>query len=357
MEITVQRSDQKKNKPDSKKLGFGQHFSEHLFQVRYTEELGWHQPQILPYQNFQIDPGASVLHYGQALFEGMKAFRQKSGDIVIFRPDYNYNRLHQGAERLCMQAPSHELMAEGIEKLVAIDQEWVPHERGCALYIRPTLIGTEAFLGVRPSRSYLFYVILSPVGSYYTEGLNPISIWVEEKYVRAAPGGLGATKAGANYASSLKAALEAKKKGYAQVLWLDVHHQYVEEVGTMNVFFVFENEIVTPALNGTILAGGIRDTALQLMRSWGLPVSERKIEISEVMEGFRSGRLKEAFGTGTAAVISPIGELFYQNQKWILNDKKIGPLAQRLYDEVTGLQYGDIADSRGWLKKIDLKSI
>lgn len=353
LNIPVQKCAQSKTKPPSQDLGFGQYFSDHLYQVRYSPKKGWHQAEIIPYQNFQIDPGAAVLHYGQALFEGMKAFRQKNGDIVLFRPEYNCKRLQQGAARLCMEAPPTDVMMAGIRKLVALEKDWVPQERGCSLYIRPTLIGTEAFLGVRPSQEYLFYVILSPVSSYYKEGLNPISIWVEENYIRAAPGGLGATKAGANYAASLLAALEAKKKGYAQVLWLDVAHQHIEEVGTMNVFFKIGDEIITPSLDGTILAGGVRDCVLQMLRSWGLKVTERKLGIDEVLQAMQQGRLQEAFGTGTAAVISPIGKLFYQGKDWILNDQKIGPVASRLYNEITAIQYGESEDKFGWLEKVE----
>ncbi|MEZ0391993.1 MAG: branched-chain amino acid aminotransferase [Pseudobdellovibrionaceae bacterium] len=352
LRIPVQKCVQGKTKPNSQSLGFGQYFTDHLFQVKYSSQNGWHEPQVIPYGNFQIDPGASVLHYGQALFEGMKAFRLKDGGIGLFRPDYNCRRLQAGANRLCMQAPPAELMMAGIKELIKVDADWIPKDRGCSLYIRPTLIGTEAFLGVRPSNEYLFYVILSPVSSYYKEGLNPISIWVEEKYVRAAPGGLGATKAGANYAASLLAALEAKSHGYAQVLWLDVHHQYIEEVGTMNVFFVIDDEVITPSLDGTILAGGVRDSAIQLMRSWGLKVSERKLAMQEVLSALQSGRLKEAFGTGTAAVVSPMGELYYQGKQWVLNEKKIGPLAQKLYQEITAIQYGEATDSWGWIERL-----
>lgn len=352
LEIPVQKSQHLKAKPKSDTLGFGQYFTDHLFEASYSAERGWHDAKVVPYHSFQIDPGASVLHYGQALFEGMKAFRQKNGDIVLFRPDYNCRRLQEGAQRLCMQAPPSELMMAGIRQLIQVDRDWIPSEKGCSLYIRPTLIGTEAFLGVRPSQNYLFFAILSPVSSYYKEGLDPISIWVEEKYVRAAPGGLGATKAGANYAASLLAALEAKKHGHSQVLWLDVNHQYIEEVGTMNVFFVIDDEVITPTLDGTILSGGVRSSALQLLRSWGLRVSERKLAMNEVIQALQQGRLKEAFGTGTAAVISPIGELSYQSQKWVLNQKKIGPLAQRLYNEITGIQYGELPDTWGWLQKL-----
>lgn len=347
MHIQIERSQNLKTKPATSQLGFGQHFSDHLFVAEYDGQ-SWIQPRVIPYQNFSLDPGAAVLHYGQALFEGMKAFRQTQGQTVLFRPEYNWHRLTEGAARLCMQAPPKELMLEGLKALVKVDESWIPTEHGCSLYIRPTLIGTEAFLGVRPSQKFLFYIMLSPVGSYYKEGLSPIPIWVEEKYVRAAPGGLGYTKAGANYAASLLAAQEAKKKGYAQVLWLDVSHQYIEEVGTMNVFFVIDDEIITPALDGTILSGGIRDCTLQLLKSWGLRISERKLKMSEVLTAFESGRLKEAFGTGTAAVISPIGQLNYQGRPLILNENKIGPLAQRLYNEITGIQYGEKPDPWGW---------
>lgn len=347
MQIPIEKSPNLKAKPAPSQLGFGQYFSDHLFVAEYDGKA-WVHPRVIPYQNFSLDPGAAVLHYGQALFEGMKAFRQAQGQTVLFRPEYNWLRLTEGAARLCMQAPPKELMLAGLKALVKVDESWIPTERGCSLYIRPTLIGTEAFLGVRPSQKFLFYIMLSPVGSYYKEGLSPIPIWVEEKYVRAAPGGLGYTKAGANYAASLLAAQEAKKKGYAQVLWLDVSHQYIEEVGTMNVFFAIDDEIITPALDGTILSGGIRDCTIQLLKSWGLKISERKLKISEVISASESGHLKEAFGTGTAAVISPIGELNYQERRVILNENKIGPLAQRLYNEITRIQYGEIPDTWDW---------
>ncbi len=351
--LSLTLSSNLKSKPPSTDLGFGQYFTDHLFQMKFSVDKQWHQAEIIPYQNFQIDPGASVLHYGQALFEGMKAFRQTSGDVVLFRPQYNCERLQMGAARLCMEAPPTDLMMSGIRKLVDLDRDWIPKEQGCSLYIRPTLIGTEAFLGVRPSKQYLFYTLLSPVGSYYKEGLNPVSIWVEEKYIRAAPGGLGATKAGANYAASLLAATEARKQGYAQVLWLDVTHTYVEEVGTMNAFFVIDDEIITPALNGSILAGGVRNSVLEMLRTWGLKVSERQLAIAEVIQASEQGRLKEAFGTGTAAVISPIGELFYKGKKQLINKQKIGPLAQRLYNQITGIQSGDLPDQWNWLEKVE----
>jgi len=352
MSIPVEKTSKPKIHPAPDQLGFGQFFTDHMFLMEYSEAKGWHNPRITPYQPLPIDPGACVLHYGQALFEGMKAFSQKNDDVVLFRPQYNCQRLITGATRLCMQAPPADLMLEGIQALVRTDQAWVPKFQGGALYIRPTLIATEAFLGVRPSKNYLFYVILSPVGSYYKEGLNPISIWVEEKYIRAAPGGLGATKAGANYASSLLAAQEAKKKGCAQVLWLDVTHEHIEEVGTMNVFFKIDDQILTPSLNGSILAGGTRDSVIQVLKSWNLPVIERRLSLAEILEAHSQGRLQEAFGTGTAAVISPIGEFQYRDRALIVNGRAIGPLAQKLYKEFTDLQYGEKPDTRQWLMKI-----
>ncbi|MDG0817581.1 branched-chain amino acid aminotransferase [Bdellovibrio svalbardensis] len=335
--------------PPSDQLGFGQYFTDHMFVAKYMEGKGWYDAQILPYGPLPLDPGASVFHYGQALFEGMKAFRQADGKIVFFRPEFNHDRMAQGAERMCLEAPPLDLFMQGLHELVKVDQRWIPHEPNTALYIRPTLIGTESFLGVRPSRETMFFILLSPVGSYYSEGTKPVKIWTEEKYLRAAPGGLGAVKAGANYASSLKAALEAKKKGYAQVLWLDVEHQGIEEVGTMNVFFVFKNEIVTPALNGSILNGGTRDAIIELLHSKNLPIVERKITITEVVERLQKGELLEAFGTGTAAVISPIGELHYQGKDWVINGGQTGELSTKLYNEITSIQRGQMPDTQGWI--------
>lgn len=353
MKITIEKNTQFKTKPDINTLGFGKYFTDHMFTVKYTSKKGWHDAHVGPYKPFELDPGASVLHYGQALFEGMKAFKQKDGKVVLFRPEFNWKRMCAGAERLCMQAPPENIFMEGIKELVKMDQSWIPDQPG-SLYIRPTLIGTEAFLGVRPSDEIIFFAILSPVSSYYSEGSSAINIWVETEYLRAAPGGLGATKAAANYAASLKAALQAKKNGYSQVLWLDHSRQYVEEVGTMNVFFVFENEIVTPMLDGTILNGGVRDSIVELLKSWNLPIVERKLTINEVVESFKTGKLKEAFGTGTAAVITPIGEL--ASKDWKINlapDGKKGDLSQKIYDELVGIQYGHRPDKLNWLKPLN----
>jgi branched-chain amino acid aminotransferase len=351
-QISVERSRNPKIKPTGD-LGFGVYFTDHVFVCDYKRSQGWKAPQIIPYDSFKIDPSASVLHYGQALFEGMKAFKQTNGHTVIFRPQFNYARMKFGAERLCMEMPSEEIFVEGIKTLVKTDLDWVPAKKGSSLYLRPTLIGTEGFLGVRPSDEYRFFVIASPVSSYYKEGIGPVKIWVEENYVRAAPGGLGATKAAANYAGSLKAAYEAKQKGYSQVLWLDVNHEYIEEVGTMNVFFMINGEAHTPSLEGTILAGGVRNSTIQLLNDSGIKVVERKIKWSELEAAFKSGSFTEAFGTGTAAVITPIGELTRGTQTFHL-DKVNEPfkVGRLIYDKMTSIQYGESPDTHDWLVKI-----
>lgn len=351
--IKVTKTSHLRNKPDFSNLSFGKYFSDHMYLLNYNQENSWHNSRIEPYAPLSIDPAASVLHYGQALFEGMKTFRHKNDDIFLFRPGFNADRMQYGAERLCMQAPPLEMMLDGFRELSKIDREWIPKAHGSALYLRPTLIGTEAFLGVRPSTEYLFFIIASPVGSYYKEGVNPVRIWIEEKYTRAAPGGLGFTKAGANYASSLKAALDAKQKGYAQVLWLDSTKKKIEEVGTMNVFFVIKDKIITPALEGTILNGGTRSCAIQLLRHMGYSVEERPLQLAEVIQAYNANDLKEVFGTGTAAVISPVGELANDHIKMVINEQKIGPISKKLHEEITGIQHGEKPDIFHWLQKID----
>ncbi len=352
MSVPVRRSAKPKPKPSYESLGFGKFFSDHMLIAYYSESKGWHGVEIKPYEPFSLDPAASVLHYGQALFEGMKAFRQESGKCVVFRPEFNWQRMVEGAKRLCMPMPSETQFVSWIKEVVRVDQDWVPNKKGASLYIRPTLIGTEGFLGVRPANEYIFFVILSPVGSYYSEGLAPLKIWIEEDFLRAAPGGLGATKAAANYANSLRAAFEAKQKGYSQVLWLDVERKYVEEVGTMNVFFVFDDEIATPKLDGTILAGGVRDSVITLLKSMNKKIVERKVTIQEIKDAALNGTLKEVFGTGTAAVISPVGELGSKNWKTTVQDGKTGPVAKALYDTLTGIQYGQLPDKFGWVQSV-----
>lgn len=333
-------------------LGFGQYFTDHWFISKFSEQKGWYESRIEPYGKFEIDPAASVLHYAQALFEGMKAFRQQDGKVAIFRPEFNFHRMQEGAARLCLQSPPQKLFRKGLKELLLLDERWVPKNPNCSLYIRPTLVGTEAFLGVRPSREILFFIILSPVGSYYSGGSSPVKIWIEQETIRAAPGGLGATKAGANYAASLKAAHDAKARGFSQVLWLDTQRDGVEEVGTMNVFFVLKNEVVTPALNGSILAGGVRDSVLQLLRMQGKKVSERRITMAELSQQYQAGNLIEAFGTGTAAVITPIGEMHSNHEKMIINDNQTGPLSQQLLAQITGIQRGTEKDPLGWMRSI-----
>lgn len=348
-EIQTQIVANRKDIPAAGDLRFGQHFSDHWFWSRYRESSGWHEARVEPYGPMKIDPAACVFHYGQALFEGMKAFRRSDGSIWLFRPGFNYDRLCAGADRLCMEPPPRELFMEGLRRLIEIDERWVPPEDGCSLYIRPALIGTEGFLGVRPSREYLFFILLSPASTYYSAESQTVKIWVEESAVRAAPGGLGATKAGANYAASLRAALDAKKRGYAQVLWLDVHHQGIEEVGTMNVFFIFNNEIVTPALNGSILEGGVRAAVLHLLRHEGATVNERRITMDELRVRHGRGELQEAFGTGTAAVISPIGELHYRGQPIRIHGGEPGPVAKRLHRTLADIQRGRRPDEFSWM--------
>lgn len=352
MHIERQLTSSPRTKVPADKLGFGKYFSDHMYLLDYSAGR-WEKPRILPYGPLAIEPGASVLHYAQCLFEGMKAYRGKGGKILLFRPDFNAERMAEGCVRLCMPSVPTELFVEGIRELVKVDESWVPTEKGASLYIRPTMVGTESFLGVRPAEKYLFFVITSPVSAYYTEGFNPVKIWVEEEYIRAAPGGLGAVKAGANYAGSLKAFQKAKAKGFAQVLWLDaIEHKRVEEVGTMNVFFRLKNEIVTPPLGGTILPGATRDCVIELLKHWKLPIVERNITIDEVVALDKKGELLEVFGTGTAAVVSPVGELSCDRFSLKLNNGKVGELTQRLYDEITGIQYGEKADPFGWVVEV-----
>lgn len=349
IQIQPKSADQLKPLPPASDLKFGMYFSDHWFYSKFSEGKGWYESKVEPYGNIPLNPAASVLHYGQALFEGMKAFRQPDGSISLFRPQFNYDRLCAGAERLCLTPPPKDLFFESLRKLIEVDQRWVPKEENCSLYIRPTLIGTEPFLGVRPSQDMLYFLILSPVGSYYSRGSAPVKIWVETQDLRAAPGGLGATKAGANYAASLKAALTAKKKGYDQVLWLDYLHQGIEEVGTMNVFFIFKNEVVTPALNGSILPGGVRDTAIDLIKKEGLKLSQRKITIQEVAEEHAKGNLLEVFGTGTAAVITAVGELAYNGKTLVIGNGQTGALSQKLFETISGVQRGLLKDEFGWM--------
>ncbi len=355
MDIRLEKAagSQLRTKPDSSSLGFGKYFADHMFVMQYRNGTGWHDAAITPYAPFAIDPAAMVLHYGQAIFEGLKAYRGKNGATHLFRPVDNLRRMNASAERMCMpQMPVDEVF-EAMRKLVRLDADWVPAAQGASLYIRPTMVATEAALGVRPSNAYTFFIINSPVGAYYPEGFNPVRIYVTDKYVRAVPGGVGFAKTAGNYAASIMAAMEAQSKGFTQVLWLDaVERRYIEEVGTMNIFFLIDDELITPPLTGSILPGITRDSVLRLTRDWGLKVTERKIAIDEVFAANADGRLKEIFGTGTAAVISPVGELHYKGQDCRINNGATGPLAQRLFDEILAIQYGRQEDPYGWVVRV-----
>lgn len=350
MEIRVERTKNPKEKPaPGQKLGFGRIFSDHMFIMNYQTGKGWFDPRVVPYGELTLSPAAMCLHYGQTVFEGMKAYRGEKGEIRLFRPDQNFSRLNSSNQRLTIPPIDEELCLEGLKKLLEVDREWIPGEEGTSLYIRPFIIAVDPFLGVRPGDEYLFIIIASPSGAYYESGLEPVKIYVESKYVRAVRGGTGMAKTGGNYAASLIAQDEAHKQNYSQVLWLDgVEQKYIEEVGAMNVFFVLDGEVVTPALHGSILPGITRKSSIQLLKDWGLTVNERRLSIEELDKANDEGRVLEAFGTGTAAVISPIGELKWGEKKMIFNGGKIGQLTQRLYDTLTGIQYGKLPDPHGW---------
>jgi len=355
MKATIETSLTKNPRPKTpaSQLGFGKYFADHMFTLEYNSKA-WISPKITPYTSLMLEPGAAVFHYGQAMFEGLKAFRAVSGKIHLFRPEFHAKRMANGAARLCMPSVPEDIFLAAIEKLVKVDESWIPTEIGSALYLRPTLIGTESFLGVRPSEKYLFFIISSPVGAYYAEGFAPVKIWIEDETARAAPGGLGAIKAAANYAASLQASTAAKKKGFSQVLWLDAsERKYIEEVGTMNVFFYIGDEVITPSLDGTILAGSTRDCVLQILKTWNIPVKERKISLAEINEAHNNGLLKEVFGSGTAAVISSVGELTGTKNKIIINNAKVGELTQRLHTEISAIQYGLKPDIYNWIKVLD----
>lgn len=349
MEIELHLKEEREPIPNLERLPFGRVFTTHMFLMDYSAEKGWHSPRIVPFSNISLHPAAIVLHYSQTIFEGLKAYYGTDGKIRLFRPWDNVARLNRSAERLCIPPVDPDLALKAIQTLVWVDRDWIPRKRGSSLYIRPFIFGTEGALGVKPSSEYLFVIILCPVSAYYEEGFDPIKIYVTDSYVRAFPGGTGDVKAGGNYAASLKAQEEAKKLGYTQILWLDgIERRYVEEVGTMNIFFYFEEELATPELTGTILPGITRDSVIKLAKHLGIPTVERRISIDEVLEGAKSGRLKECFGTGTAAVISPVGKIYYRGEEYLINEGKTGPVARKLFDYLTGLQYGEVEDHFGW---------
>ncbi len=348
--IPVERTNAPKTKPaDQTKLGFGSIFTDHMFLMDYDEGTGWHDPRIVPYGPLSLSPAAMCLHYGQEVFEGMKAYACPGGGIRLFRPELNMRRLNLSNERLCIPLIDEALALEALKQLVRLDADWVPTAEGTSLYIRPFIFATDPRLGVHPAKHLIFCIILSPVGAYFPGGLNPVKIYVESEYVRAVRGGMGYTKTAGNYAASLKAQEKANAAGYSQVLWLDgLEHRYIEEVGAMNVFFALGDTVVTPALQGSILEGITRRSCIELLQSWGVRVEERPLALAELLEGAKTGQLKEAFGSGTAAVISPIGELRCGEESIVLNNNAIGPLSQRLYDELTGIQWGRRDDPFEW---------
>jgi len=356
MEIKVNPAapETRKTKPaDEAKLGFGKFFSDHMFTMTYHAARGWENAEIGPYRPLCLQPTAMCLHYGQEIFEGMKAYRGRSGEIYLFRPKENIRRMNASAERLCMPPVDPDVFLEALIKLVILEKDWIPHGQGPSLYIRPTMIATEAALGVHPADEYLFFIIVGPVGAYYPEGFSPTKIYVSEEYVRSVRGGTGAAKAGGNYAASLYASRIAKEMGYTQVLWLDaMERKYVEEVGTSNIFFLIGDELVTPPLEGTILPGVTRDSVIQMARHWGMTVSERKISMEEIVHAAEAGTLKEVFASGTAAVVSPVGQFYYQGKEYLVNGGNTGAVTEKLYEEILGIQYGEREDPFGWRIKI-----
>lgn len=354
MAIPIHLNKNKKVKPNVDELQFGKVFTDHMFISDYKEGEGWTNKRIVPYEPISLDPGAIVLHYGQTVFEGLKAYKSENGTVRLFRPEQNMKRLNQSSNRISMPQFDETLALDALKQLLNVEKDWIPTAEGTSLYIRPFIIATEANLGVVPSNSYQFIIILSPVGSYYKEGIHPVKILVENEFVRAVVGGTGTAKTAGNYASGLKAQQVASQKGYAQVLWLDgVERKYIEEVGAMNVFFKINGEVITPALSGSILEGVTRKSVIQLLQHWDIPVVERKISVAEIYKAHQDGLLEEAFGTGTAAVISPIGELNWKDQIITINNGETGKLSKEIYDTLTGIQTGHIEDPFDWVVKLD----
>ena len=353
MDIRIEKIAVPNQKPDESALGFGQYFTDHMFIMDYTREKGWHDARIVPFGNLSLHPACTVFHYGAEIFEGMKAYRTADGSIQLFRPEQNFARLNSSAERMRLPLVDEDFALKALTELIKIDADWVPHAPGTSLYIRPFLFGADPKLGVHSIDRSVFIIILSPVGSYYKEGINPVKIMIETEDVRAVKGGTGYTKCGGNYGASNRAGEKAEQAGYSQVLWLDgIERKYIEEVGAMNVMFKIDGEIVTPALTGSILPGITRKSILQILRDEGAKVSERLLSIDELIEALENGKLEEGWGCGTAAVVSPIGQLFYNGKTYTINNGKIGETTQHLYDTLTGIQWGKIADTRGWVYPI-----
>ena len=349
-EIRIEKTTNPKEKPSQDNpLVFGTIFTDHMFEMDYEEGMGWYDPRIVPYHKLELEPSCMVFHYGQEMLEGLKAYKAEDGRVLLFRPNKNIERANRSNRRLCIPEIPEEMFLEALKKVVEVDKEWIPVKEGTSLYVRPFVIATDPFLGVRPSHTYKFMIILSPVGAYYESGLDPVKIWIEDEYVRAVKGGIGEAKTGGNYGASLASQVKAHDEGYSQVLWLDgVHRKYIEEVGAMNIFFKINGTVVTPKLNGSILPGVTRDSVIALCKEWGVPVEEKAISVDEVVLAAKTGAMEECFGTGTAAVISPVGELRYEKERMAIGGGKIGELTQKLYDTITGIQLGKIKGPEGW---------
>ena len=343
-----------KEKPDFSKLGFGKYFTDYMFIMQYSDTEGWHDAKITPFTYIPIHPASTVLHYGAEIFEGMKAYKTSTG-YQLFRPWENIKRMNDSAERLCLPTIDEDLFLKALTELINVDYAWIPDQPGTSLYIRPFMYGNDESLGVHAVHNATFVIILSPVGSYYAEGLNPVKITIEQEDVRAVKGGTGYAKCGGNYAASLRAGKRAASKGFSQVLWLDgVHRKYIEEVGAMNVMFKINGEIVTPELTGSVLPGVTRKSCIEILKDWGYKVTERMLSVDELISSIENGKLEEAWGTGTAAVVSPIGQLTFDGIDHIVSNNNIGDLTQRLYDELTGIQWGTREDKRKWCYKVEL---
>lgn len=355
MKIKFEERKLLKQKPDMEDLGFGRVFSDYMILVDYNKEQGWHDARIVPYGPLNYDPGAMIFHYGQSTFEGLKAYFIDENTIHLFRPEKNFERMNNSNDRLCIPEVNPEEFTNYIIEALKIEKDWIPKENGKSLYIRPMIVATDECLGVHASKTYQFVCMFCPVASYYKSGIEPVKIYVEHDFKRAVKGGTGFAKTAANYAQSLKSQEEAEEAGYAQVLWLDaIERKYIEEVGSMNIMFVIDGTVVTPELNGSILPGITRTSALELLRDKGYKVEERKISIEELIQAAEEGRLDEVFGTGTAAVISPVGEILYEGKTYIINGGKIGSIAQEIYDTITDTQYGRIEDKYNWIRKIKI---
>ena len=354
MNIQIIRNEHPKEKPaKGTKLGFGAHFTDHMFLMDYTRGIGWHDARIVPYGPISLSPAATCFHYAQETFEGMKAYRAEDGRILLFRPEENFKRLNRSNERLCIPQLDVAACIEALKTLVLLDKDWIPEDKEASLYIRPFIIGNEAKLGVKEADNYIYCVLLSPSGAYYENGLKPVPIYVEEEYVRAVKGGMGYAKTGGNYAASMKAQSIAHEKGYSQVLWLDgIEKKYVGEVGAMNIFFVIDGEVLTPELDGSILPGITRMSIIELLREKGCKVTERKIEIREIADAYDAGKLQEIFGSGTAAVVSPVGQLKWGEKVMQINGGEIGPISSYAYKTLTDIQWGRAKGPEGWSVEI-----